>query len=196
MDVQTSSHHSHGLGTLSHELPHRILQPHILHSTQEETHNTSTGQLDHDSQHLQQHHLSHHQQQVVSPTLHNSQNPRTVDNLSSTINANQNQHSHQHLSGSNVYTSPQMEDKSKANKFDEYSNRILSNISDTNTTPSANNFMSQAQGVEWITAMNDIQNGAGTTQISVLIFIPIFKWKILFIYLFRRLTQFAGQYFW
>ncbi|XP_026839276.1 putative uncharacterized protein DDB_G0277255 isoform X1 [Drosophila erecta] len=166
MDVQTSSHHSHGLGTLSHELPHRILQPHILHSTQEETHNTSTGQLDHDSQHLQQHHLSHHQQQVVSPTLHNSQNPRTVDNLSSTINANQNQHSHQHLSGSNVYTSPQMEDKSKANKFDEYSNRILSNISDTNTTPSANNFMSQAQGVEWITAMNDIQNGAEDSHSS------------------------------
>ncbi|XP_033168323.1 paired box protein Pax-2-A isoform X3 [Drosophila mauritiana] len=164
MDIQTSSHHIHGLGT--HELQHRILQPHILHSTQEETLNTSTGQLEHDSQHLQQHHLTHHQQQNVSPTLHNLQNNRTGDNLSTTINTNQNQHGHQHLSGSNMYTSPQLEDKSKANKFDEYSNRTLSTISDANTTTSANNFITQSQGIEWITAMNDIQNGAEDSHSS------------------------------
>lgn len=114
MDIQTSTHHIHGLGT--HELQHRILHPHILHSTQEETLNTSAGQLEHDSQHLQQHHLTHHQQQDVSPTLHNLQNTRTGDSLSTTINTNQNQHGHQHLSGSNMYTSSQMEDKSKGNQ--------------------------------------------------------------------------------
>jgi len=54
------------------------------------------------------------------------------------------------------------------NKFDEYSNRILGTISDTNTPPSANNFMSQAQGVEWMSAMNDVQNGAGTIFICEL----------------------------
>ncbi|XP_039152177.1 paired box protein Pax-2-A isoform X5 [Drosophila simulans] len=164
MDIQTSSHHIHGLGT--HELQHRILQPHILHSTQEETLNTSTGQLEHDSQHLQQHHLTHHQQQNVSPTLHNLQNNRTGDNLSTTINTNQNQHGHQQLSGRNMYTSPQLEDKSKANKFDEYSNRTLSTISDANTTTSANNFITQSQGIEWITAMNDIQSGAEDSHSS------------------------------
>ncbi|XP_016944231.2 paired box protein Pax-6 isoform X3 [Drosophila suzukii] len=52
------------------------------------------------------------------------------------------------------------------NKFDEYSNRILGTISDTNTPPSANNFMSQAQGVEWMSAMNDVQNGAEDSHSS------------------------------
>ncbi|XP_050742883.1 putative uncharacterized protein DDB_G0282133 isoform X2 [Drosophila biarmipes] len=85
MDMQTSSHLSHGLGTLSHQLQHRIIhQPQILHM----------------------------------------------------------------------------------NKFDEYSNRVLGTISDTNTAESANNFMSQTQGVEWMSAMNDVQNGAEDSHSS------------------------------
>ncbi|XP_017015439.2 uncharacterized protein sv isoform X1 [Drosophila takahashii] len=167
MDMQTSSHLSHGLGTLSHQLQHRIIhQPQILHSTQDQTLNTSTGQHEHDHQHLQ-HHILSQQHQGVSPTLHTLQSTSTGDSLSSAINPNQNQHDHQHHAGSsNVYTSPHMEDKSKVNKFDEYSNRILGTISDTNTPPSANNFMSQAQGVEWMTAMNDVQNGAEDSHSS------------------------------
>lgn len=50
-------------------------------------------------------------------------------------------------------------DSTVTNKFDEYSNRILS------TTPPPivnNNFMTNTQGVDgWIAAMNDVQNGAG-----------------------------------
>ncbi|XP_052856479.1 putative uncharacterized protein DDB_G0277255 isoform X2 [Drosophila gunungcola] len=53
-----------------------------------------------------------------------------------------------------------------SNKFDEYSSRILGNISDTTTPPSGNNFLSQAQGVEWMTAMNDVQNGADDSHSS------------------------------
>ncbi|XP_041564539.1 paired box protein Pax-5 isoform X4 [Drosophila elegans] len=167
MDMQTSSHLSHGLGTLSHQLQHRTIhQPQILHSTQEQSQNTNTGQHEHDHQHLQHHHLLHQQHQAVSPTLHTLQSTPQGDSLSIAINPNQNQHDHQHHAGSNVYTSPQMEDKSKANKFDEYSSRILGNISDTTTPPSGNNFLSQAQGVEWMTAMNDVQNGADDSHSS------------------------------
>ncbi|XP_016967418.1 paired box protein Pax-2 isoform X5 [Drosophila biarmipes] len=166
MDMQTSSHLSHGLGTLSHQLQHRIIhQPQILHSTQEQTLNTSTGQHEHDHQHLQHHHLTH-QHQDVSPTLHTLQSTPTGDSLSTAINPNQIQHDHQHHAGSNVYTSSHMEDKSKVNKFDEYSNRVLGTISDTNTAESANNFMSQTQGVEWMSAMNDVQNGAEDSHSS------------------------------
>ncbi|XP_016991130.1 putative uncharacterized protein DDB_G0277255 isoform X2 [Drosophila rhopaloa] len=167
MDMQTSPILSHGLGTLSHQVQHRIIhQPQILHSTQEQTLNTSTGQHEHDHQHLQHHHISHQQHQAVSPTLHTMQSTSTGDSLTIAINPNQNQHDHQRHAGSNVYTSPHMENKLKANKFDEYSNRILGNISDTTTPPSANNFLSQAQGVEWMTAINDGQNGAEDSHSS------------------------------
>ncbi|KAI8034104.1 hypothetical protein M5D96_013138 [Drosophila gunungcola] len=117
MDMQTSSHLSHGLGTLSHQLQHRTIhQPQILHSTQEQSQNTNTGQHEHDHQHLHHHHLLHQQHQAVSPTLHTLQSTPQGDSLSIAINPNQNQHDHQHHAGSNVYTSPQMEDKSKVEK--------------------------------------------------------------------------------
>ncbi|KAH8385444.1 hypothetical protein KR009_008143 [Drosophila setifemur] len=157
MDTQDLSQ-NHGLGTVSHQLHH-----HIIHQPQEQLRNTNTSQHAHDHQYLQLHQLSHQQQEVVSPTLHTLQSAPTGDNLSIIIS---NHHDHQQHTGRNVYTTPHMEEKSKVHKFDEYSNRILGSISDTPTPPSVSNLISQTQGVEWITAMSDVQNGAEDSHSS------------------------------
>ncbi|XP_022217288.1 paired box protein Pax-2a isoform X3 [Drosophila obscura] len=172
MEMQTSSHLSHGLATLSqHQLQHHIIhQPLPVHSShgQDQTLTTNTSQHEHDNQqHLQHHHLSQQQQHLaVSPTIHTLQSAPTGDNLSITIGTHHHQNDHPHHNNGIVYTSAQIDEKSKLHKFDEYSNRILGSISDAPTTPSSNNFMSQSQGVEWITAMNEVQNGAEDSHSS------------------------------
>ncbi|KAH8339515.1 hypothetical protein KR059_006263 [Drosophila kikkawai] len=161
MDMQTSSprHHGHGLSgsALSHQIQHRIIQhqPSSIHSAQEQTLNSEHNHNQH-LQHHQQHQLSQHQSQVDTPTLHTLQ---SIPNDSVSLAHDLQQHI-----GSNVYDSPQIDEKGKmTNKFDEYSNRILS------TTPpiANNNFMTNTQGVDgWIAAMNDVQNGAEDSHSS------------------------------
>ncbi|XP_017155769.1 paired box protein Pax-2 isoform X3 [Drosophila miranda] len=172
MEMQTSSHLSHGLATLSqHQLQHHIIhQPLPVHSNhgQDQALNTNTSQHEHDNQqHLQHHHLSQQQQHlVVSPTIHTLQSAPTGDNLSITIGTHHHQNDHPHHNNGIVYTSAQIDEKSKLHKFDEYTNRILGSIADAPTPPSTNNFISQSQGVEWITAMNEVQNGAEDSHSS------------------------------
>ncbi|XP_033237165.1 paired box protein Pax-2a isoform X5 [Drosophila pseudoobscura] len=172
MEMQTSPHLSHGLATLSqHQLQHHIIhQPLPVHSNhgQDQALTTNTSQHEHDNQqHLQHHHLSQQQQHlVVSPTIHTLQSAPTGDNLSITIGTHHHQNDHPHHNNGIVYTSAQIDEKSKLHKFDEYSNRILGSIADAPTPPSTNNFISQSQGVEWITAMNEVQNGAEDSHSS------------------------------
>ncbi|XP_034670370.1 paired box protein Pax-2 isoform X4 [Drosophila subobscura] len=172
MEMQTSSHLSHGLAALSqHQLQHHIIhQPLPVHSNhgQDQTLTTNTSQHEHDNQqHLQHHHLSQQQQHMAaSPTIHTLQSAPAGDNLSISIGTHHHQNDHPHHNNGIVYTSAQIDEKSKLHKFDDYSNRILGSISDAPTPPSSNNFMSQSQGVEWITAMNEVQNGAEDSHSS------------------------------
>ncbi|BFG06650.1 paired box protein Pax-2 [Drosophila madeirensis] len=172
MEMQTSSHLSHGLAALSqHQLQHHIIhQPLPVHSNhgQDQTATTNTSQHEHDNQqHLQHHHLSQQQQHMAaSPTIHTLQSAPAGDNLSISIGTHHHQNDHPHHNNGIVYTSAQIDEKSKLHKFDDYSNRILGSISDAPTPPSSNNFMSQSQGVEWITAMNEVQNGAEDSHSS------------------------------
>ncbi|KAH8269786.1 hypothetical protein KR018_005540, partial [Drosophila ironensis] len=162
MDMQTSAHPV-GVGTISHQLQHHVIhQTQALQSTHSGDHSmiTNTSQHEHDLQHLHHQQLSQQQHQTVSPTLHTLQRSQTGENLTTVSPHQQQPHIHQQHSSSNTYTSPHLEEKSKANKFDEYSRRILSSLSDTPTPPSVGHLMSQGQGVEWI-AMNDVQNGTG-----------------------------------
>ncbi|XP_034139348.1 probable serine/threonine-protein kinase DDB_G0282963 isoform X2 [Drosophila guanche] len=171
MEMQTSSHLSHGLAALSqHQLQHHIIhQPLPVHSNhgQDQPLTTNTSQHEHDNQqHLQHHHLSQQQQHMAaSPTIHTLQSAAAGDNLSISIGTHHHQNDHPHHNNGIVYTSAQIDEKSKLHKFDEYSNRMLGSISDA-PSPSSNNFMSQSQGVEWITAMNEVQNGAEDSHSS------------------------------
>ncbi|KAH8292607.1 hypothetical protein KR054_005533 [Drosophila jambulina] len=160
MDMQTSSSHHLGHGvagtSLSHQLQHRILhhQPSNLHSAPGQTMN---------SEHNHNPHLQQHQQNQLAQ--HQSLDPPSLHTLQSIPNDGvSHPHDHQQNIGSNVYVSPQIDEKGKmTNKFEEYSNRILS------TTPPSvnNNFMTNTQGVDgWIAAMSDVQNGAEDSHSS------------------------------
>ncbi|XP_044573740.1 paired box protein Pax-8 isoform X4 [Drosophila ananassae] len=151
MDMETSSHLSQeDLGTISHPLQHNVIHqplgPNCTH-TQEQSQITNT------SQHLQHHNLSNQQLAAISPTLHNLQNSSTGDNLH--IN---------HTQRTSIYTSTPMDEKTKVNKFDAYSNIILNGMSEVPTTPLVGNVMSQSQ--EWINSMNDTQNAAEDSHSS------------------------------
>ncbi|XP_043069346.1 uncharacterized protein sv isoform X2 [Drosophila bipectinata] len=157
MDMQASSNLSQeGLENIEHPLQH-----HVIHQPQgpNSTHSQELSQISNASQHLQHHQLSNQHIQAISPTLHNLQNSSTCDNLTIHVSTH-----HDHIQRTSIYTSTNMNEKSKVNKFDAYSNRILNGMAEVPTAPSVGNVMSQGQ--EWINAMNDAQNAAEDSHSS------------------------------
>ncbi|KAH8318004.1 hypothetical protein KR074_001883, partial [Drosophila pseudoananassae] len=155
MDMQTNLNQE-GIENIEHPLQH-----HVIHQPQGPscTLSQELSQMTNASQHLQHNQLSNQQLQAISPTLHNIQNSSTCDNL--TINVSTH---HDHIQRTSIYTSTHMDEKSKVNKFDAYSNRILNGMAEVLTAPSVGNVMSQ--GHEWINAVNDAQNGAEDSHSS------------------------------
>ncbi|XP_068154251.1 paired box protein Pax-2a isoform X3 [Drosophila tropicalis] len=179
MEMQTTSHLTHGLATLSQH------QHHIIHQTPPQALPLplplSLPMPQDESQQQHQHqHLSHQHQQMtmavaVSPTLHSLQGGAPPgENLNNSMHQHQHHHHDLHHASGLIYTSTQLDDKSKVHKFDDYSQRIMGSLStpvaiqDPSTPPTSNSFMSQTQGsVEgWMSAMNDVQNGAEDSHSS------------------------------
>ncbi|XP_046869664.1 ras guanine nucleotide exchange factor E isoform X1 [Drosophila willistoni] len=174
MEMQTTSHLTHGLATLSQH------QHHIIHQIPPQALPLPLPMPQDESQQQHQHqHLSHQHQQMtmavaVSPTLHSLQGGAPPgENLNNSMHQHQHHHHELHHASGLIYTSTQLDDKSKVHKFDDYSQRIMGSIStpvaiqDPSTPPTSNSFMSQNQGtVEWMSAMNDVQNGAEDSHSS------------------------------
>ncbi|ACY70474.1 hypothetical protein DVIR88_6g0011 [Drosophila virilis] len=157
MEMQTSPHLSHGLATLSpvHHLVHQHQhqhqhQHHIIHQSQ--------AQPQHQHQQLPQ-------QMGGSSTLHTLQSSTASEHLAVSISTHQHQHQHQH---SQVYTQTSLDDKSKDQKFDEYSSGLVRGISTPVIQESpGSSFLGQSQAnVEWITAMGEAQTNAEDSHSS------------------------------
>ncbi|XP_064537507.1 paired box protein Pax-2a isoform X2 [Drosophila montana] len=166
MEMQTSPHLSHGLATLSPV-------HHLVHQHQHQHHNQHQHQhhIIHQSQAQAQHqqHQQLPQQMGGSSTLHTLQSSSTASEHLLAVSISTHQHQHQH---SQVYTTTSLDDKSKDQKFDEYSSGLVRGISTPTIQESAtlagNSFLgqSQAQNVEWITAMGDAQHNTEDSHSS------------------------------
>ncbi|KAM8702780.1 hypothetical protein ACLKA7_005140 [Drosophila subpalustris] len=185
MEMQTSPHLSHGLTTLSPVLVHQHQHQHQQHQHQHHLIHATQQTHPHPHPHLHRHSNPHQQQQQQlqhqlaqqmaggSSTLHNTQLQSSA--AEETLNVDNSTHPHPHHPHPHnlVYAnSTQIDDKSKVQKFDDYSNGIVRGIPTTPTiqessNPVGSSFLGQSQGsVEWITAMNDVQNNTEDSHSS------------------------------
>ncbi|XP_060661195.1 probable serine/threonine-protein kinase ndrD isoform X3 [Drosophila nasuta] len=161
MEMQTSSHLSHGLTTQSPVLVHH--QHHLTHQSQPH----SALHL-HRHQMMQQQHELSQQINTTSTTLPAIPIPQIESTTAGedNIGTHSLHHHHQHVNNL-VYSnsdSTQIDNKSKV-KFDVYS--IASPSIQEASNPVGSAFLGQSQGtVEWITSLNDTQNNTEDSHSS------------------------------